>query len=105
MSDESSKPFVVETVPSVRNGISALASANASFTYFDASSYYGVINGTGQITLEAARIFGADADGTPIIDRVVVAHLRGNIQAIRNLKTAVDGILAMVEPRQEGLSN
>jgi len=105
MSDEADKPSVIETIPSVRGSISAIGSANAPFIYFENVPFYGLLNGVGQITMEAGRIFGADADGKVILDRVVVAHLRGNIPAIRALRAALDGILLMAEPKPEGPAN
>jgi hypothetical protein len=74
MADEPAAPQPVETIPSVRGGLSALASANAPFIFFDNATFFGVLNGIGQVTLEANRNFGADAAGVPIIDRAIVAH-------------------------------
>jgi hypothetical protein len=105
MPDEPDKPSAVEAIPSVRGGISAIASANAPFIYFEHVPFYGLLNGVGQITMEAARIFGADPEGKVILDRVVVAHLRGNIAALRSLRSAIDGILLMAEPKPEGPAN
>jgi hypothetical protein len=39
------------------------------------------------------------------MDRVVVAHLRCNILAVRSLRSAIDGILLMSEPKPEGPTN
>jgi hypothetical protein len=105
MADEPGKPNPIETIPSVQGGISAIGSANAPFIYFENVPFYGFINGVGQITLEAGRLFGADASGNVIFDRVVVAHLRGNIPAMRSLRAALDGILLMAEPKPEGPAN
>ena len=105
MADKPDAPYFVENIPGLRNGISAIASANAPFVYFENIPFYGLMNGIGQVTLEASRIFGSAPDGTPIIDRVIVAHLRGNIPAIRSLRAALDGILLMAEPTPEGSPN
>ncbi len=105
MADESDKPRPVEAIPSVQGGISAIASANAPFVYFDNAPFYGILNGIAQITLEANRLFGADATGHAIYDRVVVAHIRCNIQAIKGLRGALDGVLLMAEPAPEGPTN
>ena len=105
MADKSNKRVAIESIPSVRGGLSGIGSANAPFIYFENAPYYGLLNGVGQITIEAARIFGADPEGKPIMDRVVVAHLRGNIPAFRTLRAALDGILLMAEPKPEGPSN
>jgi hypothetical protein len=96
---------VVEIIPSVQGGISAIASADAPFLYFEAAPFYGLLNGVGQVTLDTGRIFGADASGKVIMDRVLVAHLRGNLNAIRSLRAALDGILLMAEPRPSSPSN
>jgi hypothetical protein len=105
MSDTASPPHTVEVIPSVQGGLSAIASANAPFIYFDNAPFYGVLNGVGQVTLEAARLFGAAEDGRPIIDRAIVAHLRGNLHAIRSLRAALDGILLLAEPKPQGPPN
>ena len=105
MADESDKPHPIEAIPSVQGGISAIASANAPFVYFDNAPFYGLLNGIAQITLDANRLFGADATGHAIYDRVVVAHIRCNIQAIKGLRAALDGVLLMAEPTPEGPTN
>ncbi len=105
MPDEPDKPSVIETIPSVQGSISAIGSANAPFIYFENVPFYGFLNGVGQVTMEAGRIFGADANGKVILDRVIVAHLRGNIPAIRSLRAALDGILLMAEPKPPGPTN
>ena len=105
MADEPDKPSATEAIPSVRGGISATASANAPFIYFEHVPFYGLLNGVGQITVEAARIFGTDPEGKVILDRVVVAHLRGSVVALRTLRSAIDRVLLMAEPKPEGPSN
>lgn len=95
----------VETIPSVQGGISAIASADAPFLYFEGAPFYGLLNGVGQVTLDTGRIFGADANGKVIMDRVLVAHLRGNLNAIRSLRAALDGIILMSEPKPTSPSN
>ncbi len=105
MSDKSTDLAAIEQIPSVRGGISAIASGSAPFIYFDNTPFYGLLNGVGQITLEAVRVFGADETGQPVLDRVVVAHLRGNLHAIKGLRAALDGIILMAEPKPEGPGN
>ncbi|WP_020176081.1 hypothetical protein [Methyloferula stellata] len=105
MADEPNTPKIVESIPSIQGGISAIASGNAPFVYFDAAPFYGHLNGIGQVTLEAARLFGASEDGKAIIDRVIVGHLRGNLLAIKSLRAALDGIILMAEPVPEGPAN
>jgi hypothetical protein len=105
MADESPTPKVVEAIPSIRGGLSAIGSANAPFIYFENVPFYGLLNGVGQLTLDANRLYGADSDGKPIYDRVIVAHIRCNLPAIRSLRAAIDGILLMAEPKPEGPAN
>jgi hypothetical protein len=105
MTDAPASPVVIETIPSVHGSISAIGSGNAPFVYFDNAPFFGLLNGIGQVTLEAGRVFGADANGRAIMDRVVVAHLRGNLFAIKALRAALDGILLMAEPKPEGAPN
>jgi hypothetical protein len=96
MTDESrTKPqVVVETIPSLEGGISALASAHAPFLYFEQASAIGHLNGMIRVTLEASRDvpmpFGGVAN-----DRVIVAHLRMNIPAAHSLKAALEGALLL----------
>jgi hypothetical protein len=61
MTDESAAtPLVVtENMPASAGQISALASANALFIFFDGASFYGLSGGVGQITLEATRLQAA----------------------------------------------
>jgi len=105
MADEPAAPRIIEAIPSVSGGLSALASANAPFIFFDNSPFFGLLNGICQITLEANRNFGADADGKPLIDRAIVAHLRCNVAALVGLRKVIDGILLMAEPKPEGPAN
>ena len=105
MSDEANAPQAVEAIPSIRGGHSAVASANAPFLYFDNAPFYGLLNGVGQVTLDANRNFGVDAEGKPIIDRVIIAHLRCNLNAVRGLRAALDRILFMAEPKPQGPTN
>jgi hypothetical protein len=97
-------PVQTETLPSFSGRISAIASANAPFVYFENATFFGYLNDIGQITLEADRIM-SDPDGKPALDRVVVAHLRGSLAAIKSFRSAIDGILLMAKPHQEGPAN
>ena len=86
---------LVESIPSTRNGISGIASANAPFVYFEAVPYVGLCGGVGQITLTAARPITLLADGTVALDHVVVGHLRGSIEALESLRVSIDKVLEM----------
>jgi hypothetical protein len=83
------EPVVTENMPARESQISAAASANAPFIYFDGASYFGLYNGIGQLTLEA-------------LDRVLVAHLRSSLAALRSLRSAIDSIVQLAEaPRPD----
>ena len=97
-------PVITENIPATGGQISAIASANAPFIFFDAAHFFGLLNGVGQITLEANRLAAVGPDGRIVIDRVVVAHLRSSLPALRRLRAAIDGILLMAEPT-EGPAN
>ena len=56
MSDNEQKPpQPVEAIPSVEDGISALASASAPLVYFDSAPFFGQEEGIGMVTLTAMR--------------------------------------------------
>jgi hypothetical protein len=105
MAEEPSASQFFETVPNVRGGFSATGSASAPFIYFDNVPFFGLLNGVGQITLDANRLWGADAESRPIIDRVIVAHLRSTLPAVKALRAALDGIILMAEPKPGGPAN
>jgi hypothetical protein len=94
----------VENIPSVAGGISAIASANAPFTYFENVHFFGVLNGVGKVVLTASRQM-APGGGGVLTDHIVVAHLVGNIPAIRILRAALDGILLMIQEPPNNSSN
>jgi hypothetical protein len=98
-------PVVTENIPANAGQISAIASANAPFIYFESVPFFGLFNGIAQITLEASRMIATAPDGRAAVDRVVVAHLRSNLPALRSLRTAIDAILLMAEPTPEGPAN
>jgi hypothetical protein len=98
-------PVITENIPANAGQISAIASANAPFIYFEDASFWGLLNGIGQITLETSRMIASAPDGGAAVDRVVVAHLRSNLPALRSLRAAIDGILLMAEPTPEGFAN
>lgn len=105
MSDETQKT-VVENIPSVAGEISAVASANAPFIYFEDAPFFGLLNGVGKVSLTVSRQIASDPERKSVLfDRVIVASLVGNIPAIRSLRGALDGILLMAEPKPEGPTN
>ncbi len=105
MSDKPGIAPIVETIPSVAGGISAVASANAPFIYFEGAPFYGPLNGVGKVTLESTRQIATASDGSVQFDRVLIAYLVGNLGAIKNLRAALDGIILMAEPKPEGPGN
>ena len=94
---------LVEATPSHRGEISALASANAPFLYFDGAPNFGLHNGIVNITLEAIRFSAVDHEILP--DRVIVAHLRMGLTAAQALKSALDKVLLLAAPVPEGKKN
>lgn len=94
---------VVEATPSHRGEISALASANAPFLYFDGAPNFGLHNGVVNITLEAIRFSAVDHEIVP--DRVIVAHLRMGLPAARALKSALEKVLLLAAPVPDGQKN
>jgi hypothetical protein len=104
MPDEPNK-MIVESIPSAAGQISAVASANTPFIYFEDAAFYGLVNGVGKVALTTNRLIAAAPDGSVLADKVLVAHLVGNIPAVRALKAALDGILFMAEPKPDGPTN
>jgi hypothetical protein len=102
MTDETTPkaPVVVEQIPSVAGGLSAVASANAPFIYFDASPNFGLNNGIANLSLEVVRFIARPDQQGVFADRVVVAHLRMSMDGVRSLKAAIEGIELMANPAQ-----
>ena len=94
---------LVEATPSHRGEISALASANAPFLYFDGAPNFGLHNGIVNITLEAIRFSAVDHEIVP--DRVIVAHLRMGLVAAQALKSALEKVLLLAAPVPPGQKN
>lgn len=109
MTDKPAKPTVplpVKNLPGGGDDIYAIASAQAPFLYFEDAPFFAFVNGVGKITIEAAKL-GAASEGTQGVqnNRVLVAHLVGNIIALKSLRAAIDGIILMAEPKPEGPAN
>ena len=85
-----------EQIPGQAGGISALASANAPFIYFDGSPNFGTHDGVLNISLEAIRY--TPVDGDIMTDRVVVAHLRMGMKAAQSLKLALEKVILLATP-------
>jgi hypothetical protein len=91
---------LAENIPSVGGGISAIASANAPFLYFENAPFFAYVSGVGRITLEVGRQAAPGPNNSVVSDRVLVAHLAGNMDALRSLRSAIDGILLAAEKPQ-----
>jgi hypothetical protein len=87
---------VVEVIPSVQDGISAIASSHAPFLYFEAAPTAAHLNGIIRVTLTAAR--DLPMLGVPGRDHVIVAHLRMNIPAALALKATLESVLLLAQP-------
>jgi hypothetical protein len=95
-------PAVIEQIPSVAGSLSALASAQAPFIYFDSAPNYGLNGGIANLSLEAIR-FTPNPNGQGVsADRVTVAHLRMSLDAVKALKAAIEGIELMAAPAVGG---
>jgi len=74
------------------------------FIYYDAAPVSGYMNGIISLTLSASRPC-VGPDGALRNDQIVVAYLRGNIQAAANLRKAIDTAILMASPTKEGTAN
>jgi hypothetical protein len=81
-------PAVSEIIPSRRNGVSAIASADAPILYCDWIGPKGCNQNVAAITLEAIRLM--TVGGEVVHDRVVVGHLRMPLQTMRVLRMALE---------------
>jgi len=97
------EPRQTETIPSVENARSAIASGNAPYIFFDEAPNFGSYNGICHVSLEAMR-FNTTPSGV-VADRVTVAHLRMNLQGAMALRAALDGALLIAVPKPEGAPN
>ena len=104
MVDKPATKLPIEIIPSVEGGVSAIASANAPFLYFDGAANFGYLGGIANITLEAVRHISLD--GTNVSrDRVMVAHLRMSLSALMSLKAAITGIENLISDPPEKTVN
>ena len=77
---------------------------HAPFIFYEIAPGFGFLNGVVNITLYANRTY-VGANGAIVNEQVVVAYLRGNVQAAHSLKAAIDGALLLAAPTPEGKSN
>jgi hypothetical protein len=77
---------------------------HAPFIFYEGAPAFGFTNGVVNLTLSANRTY-ASKDGSIVNEQVVVAYLRGNVQAAINLRQAIDNALLLAAPTQEGKAN
>ncbi len=95
MADTPADPVVpTEQIPSVKGALSGIASAGAPFIFIDEFPNSGYYNGIAHITCEAIRF--TTINNSVVTDRITVAHLRMNAQALKALKMAIENIDKMV---------
>jgi hypothetical protein len=73
---------------------------HAPFIFYEGAPAFGFTNGVINITLSANRTW-AGPNGI-MNEQVVVAYLRGNIQAALNLRNSLDKALLLAVPAPEG---
>jgi hypothetical protein len=76
---------------------------HAPFIFYEWAPALGFVNGIVNITLAANRVYPGP-DGL-VNKQVVVAYLRGNLQAALSLRKAIDDALLMAAPTGEGKAN
>jgi hypothetical protein len=77
---------------------------HAPFIFFENAPMFSFMNGVVCVTLSANRTW-IDAHGVAN-EQVVVAYLRGNVQAARGLRDAIDRALLMgAPPEGKGQTN
>ena len=74
---------------------------HAPFIFYEGAIAFGFTNGVINLTLNANRTW-AGVDGAVVNDQVVVAYLRGNVQAAVSLRQALDSALLLAAPTPEG---
>ena len=78
--------------------------AHAPFIFYEAAPAFGVTNGIVNITLSANRTW-VGPNSTAMNEQVVVAYLRGNIQAAQSLRAAIESALLLAAPTQGDKAN
>jgi hypothetical protein len=70
---------------------------HAPFIFYEVAPAFGFTNGVVNVTLSANRTW-IGSDGKVMNEQVVVAYLRGNVQAALSLKQAIDSALLLAAP-------
>jgi hypothetical protein len=73
---------------------------HAPFVFYEVAPGFGFTNGVVNITLSANRTW-VSPNGV-VNEQVVVAYLRGNIQAALSLRHAIDQALLLAAPAAQG---
>ena len=99
------RPKEQPTTPQVKDAdIVAIPDVpHAPFIFFEMTPALGHTNGIINLTLSANRVT-VGPNGV-INEQVVVAYLRGNIQAALSLRRAIDDALLLAAPAGEGKAN
>ena len=98
-------PYFTETIPSAPGHISALASANAPFLFFNDAPFAGHEDGVCSVTLTASRLVATMQNGKGAsADLAVVAHLRCSFPALKRLRKMIDDLVLHAET-PEGVRN
>jgi hypothetical protein len=77
---------------------------HAPFIFYEWAPAFGFVNGIVNLTLAANRTW-TGPDGAVKNEQVVVAYLRGNIQAALSLRKSIDDALLLAAPTSEGKAN
>jgi hypothetical protein len=89
--------------PAKEATIAVSDTAHAPFVFYEMAPAFGFTNGVVNITLSANRSM-VGPDGI-INEQVVVAYLRGNVQAALSLRHAIDKALLLAAPTGTGKAN
>jgi hypothetical protein len=76
---------------------------HAPFVFYEIAPAFGFTNGVVNVTLSANRTW-IGPNNAVMNEQVVVAYLRGNVQAAISLRTALDQALLLAAPT-EGKAN
>ena len=77
---------------------------HAPFIFYEVAPAFGFTNGIVNVTLSANRTY-AGAKGAVVNEQVVVAYLRGNVQAALSLRDAINSALLLAAPTPQGKAN
>jgi hypothetical protein len=93
-----------DTRPAEGAIISVSDAPHAPFIFYEVAPAFGFTNGVVNVTLSANRTW-IGSDGKVMNEQVIVAYLRGNVQAALSLRQAIDSALLLAAPTGEGKSN